>query len=78
MALLLAKKVSIPKEHVYFLDVFFKKSAAVLPNCSDINKHIINLEPGKQPPYKPIYSLGLVELVIFKIYIKTNLANRFI
>ena len=50
----------------------------MLPNWSDINKHAIDLEPGKQPPYGPIYSLGPVELETLKIYIKTNLANGFI
>lgn len=32
----------------------------------------------QQPPYAPIYSLGLVELKILKANIKTNLANKFI
>ena len=32
----------------------------------------------KQPPYRPIYSLGLVELETLKTYIETNLANGFI
>lgn len=50
----------------------------MLLNCLNINKHTINLEPGKQPLYKLIYSLSLAELKIFKIYIKANLANSFI
>ena len=75
MTLLLAKRVSVPKEYAEFLDVFLKKSTAVLSKRSNINKHAIDLEPGKQPPYKSIYSLGLVELEIFKTYIENNLAN---
>ena len=39
---------------------------------------MIELEKGKQPPYRPIYSLGPVELETLKIYIETNLANDFI
>ena len=62
MALLLAEEVSVSKEYVNFSDVFFKKLAAVLPKRLNINKHAINLEPRKKLSYKPIYSLGLVEL----------------
>lgn len=78
MSLLLAKVVSILEKYADFSDVFFKKSAAVLPNRSEINKHIIDLEPDKQPLYRPIYSLGPVELETFNTYIEANLANRFI
>ena len=78
IALLLAKKVSVPKEYADFSDIFSKKYMAVLFNCSNINKYAINLKLGKQPPLRPIYSLGPVELKIFKTYIEANLANRFI
>lgn len=47
MALLLVKEVSVPVEYVEFLDVFSKEFLAVLSECSDINKHAIDLEPGK-------------------------------
>ena len=43
-----------------------------------MNKHVIKLEEGKQPSFRPINSLGLVELKTLKIYIKINLANGFI
>ena len=43
-----------------------------------INKHGIKLEKGKQPPYRPIYSLELVELKTLKTYIKTHLKTGFI
>ena len=43
-----------------------------------INEHAIKLEKSKQPPFGPIYSLGLVELETLKTYIETNLANGFI
>ena len=48
MVLLFAKKVNIPEEYADFSIVFSKKSLAVLPKCSNINKYAINLEPGKQ------------------------------
>ena len=78
ITLLLVKKVSIYKKYTHFSDVFSKKFAAVLPKRSDINEHVIDLKPSEQLPYKPIYSLGLIELKTFKTCIKTNLANGFI
>ena len=38
----------------------------------------MELKKGKQLLYKPIYSLGPVELKTLKTYIETNLANCFI
>ena len=78
MALLLAEKVFFPAEYSDFANVFLKRSAKVLPERTKINKHAIKLENVKQPPYGPIYSLGLVELKTLKTYIKINLANSFI
>ena len=43
-----------------------------------MNEHAIKLEESKQPPFRPIYSLGPVELETLKTYIETNLANGFI
>ena len=78
IASLLAKEVTVPAKYSDFADVYSKKSAEVLPECTGINKDAIELEDGKQPSYEPIYSLGPVELEILKTYIKTNLANGFI
>ena len=38
----------------------------------------MELQKGQQPPYRPIYSLGLVELETLKTYIETHLKIRFI
>ena len=54
------------------------KNAAKLLESLGINEYAIKLEKGKQPLFKLIYSLELVELEMVKIYIKTNLANGFI
>ena len=78
IASLLAKKVSVPAEYFDFADVFSKKSAEVLAKRIRINEHAIEQENNKKPPYRPIYSLGPVELETLKTYIKTNLANGFI
>ena len=78
IALLLAKEVIVPEKYSDFANVSLKKSANVLPKCTGMNKHAIELQEGKQPPNGPIYSLGLVRLETIKTYIKTNLANGFI
>ena len=78
IALLLAKEVTVPVKYTDFADIFSKESAKVLPERTGINKHVIKLKDGKQPPYRPIYSLGPVELKTLKIYIEINLANSFI
>ena len=76
--MLLAKKVTVPTKYLDFADVFLKKSANVFPERTKANEHAIKLEEGKQPSYRPIYSLGLVELETLKTYIETKLANGFI
>lgn len=53
-------------------------NATKQPERSEINKYSIDLELGKKPLYRLIYSLGPIKLKIFKTYIKTNLANGFI
>lgn len=47
IALFSTKKVSVPKKYINFSNVFSKKSAAILTNCSNINKHAIDLKPSK-------------------------------
>ena len=80
IAALIADKasVTIPVEYSDFEDMFFKESATMLPEHTKINMYAIDLEEGKQTPYRLIYSLELLELETFKTYIKTNLANSFI
>lgn len=76
--LLLVKKISVPKNYTLFLDNVFKEFVAVFLNHLNINKYIIDLESDKQLPYKPVYNLSPVMLENSKIYITTNLTNRFI
>ena len=78
IALFMAKRVTVTAEYLNFANVFSKDWVKVLSKRTGINKHTINLEDSKQPPYRPIYSLSLVELETLKNYIKTNLANSFI
>lgn len=76
--MLITKKVIISTKSSDFINVFLTKSTMKLFKQSDIKQHAIILEPGKQLPYMSISSLQLVELEIFKTYIKLNLVNRFI
>ena len=78
LASLLNKKVKIPDKYSDFTDVFSKEKALVIPERTKLNEHAINLENGKQLPYRLIYSLGLVELETLKTYIKTHLKTGFI
>lgn len=72
------KKVIISADYSDFAYVFSKESAEELSKRFETNKHAINLEPGKQPPYGRKYSLEPVKLETLKTYIKTTLANNFI
>ena len=65
-------------EYSNYSNIFLAENAAEPPENTRINEHTIKLEENKQPPFRPIYSLGPIELEILKIYIKINLANGFI
>ena len=75
---ILTKKVKILDKYSDFANVFLEKKALILPERIDFNEHAIDLEGGKQPSYRPIYSLGSVKLEILKTYIKIHLKTRFI
>ena len=70
--------IEVPAEYSGYSNVFSAENAAELSENTGINKHAIELEEDKQPPFGPIYTLGPVELETLKTYIKTNLANGFI
>ena len=68
----------IPDKYVNFADVFSPDLASVLSKNTKINGYAIKLVDSQQLPYKPIYSLNLVELEPLKAYIIINLTNEFI
>ena len=72
------EKVKILDKYSDFTNNFSKEKVLVLPECTDLNEHAIGLEDSKQLPYRPIYSLGLVELKTLKTYIETHLKTGFI
>ena len=75
---LFIKKVKISDKYSDFVNIFLEKKALVLPECTKLNKHAINLEKGKQLSYRPIDSLNPVKLETLKTYIKTHLKTGFI
>ena len=61
IASVLIEKVTVPAKYSDFANVFSKKLAKVHPEQTGVNEHAIELEEGKQPPYRSTYSLGAVE-----------------
>ena len=68
----------VSPKYADYADVFSFDLEMELPENTGINKHAIKLQDGKQPPYGPIYSPGLVELETLQTYIKTHLKTGFI
>ena len=77
---LIAKKafIKVSAKYLDFADVFFSDLVSELFKHTAINNHAIKLVDSQQPPYRPIYSLKLVELETLKAYMESNLANMFI
>ena len=65
-------------EYSDYSDVFLAENVAELLKNTGINKHVIELEEGKQLIFGPIYGLNPVELKTLKTYIEINLASNFI
>ena len=51
-------------EYSNYSNVFSAENATKFPKNTEMNEHTIKLEEDKQPPFRPIYSLGPVELKI--------------
>ena len=68
---------TIPPEYHEFAELFSKKEADKLPPHQPYD-HTIPLEPGKTPPFGPIYKCSPAELEATRKYIETNLRKGFI
>ena len=55
----------------------FDKEANTLPHHRPYDCPI-DLQPGKEPPWGPIYNLSPTELEVLRAYIEENLGNGFI
>ena len=53
--------IEVPAEYSDYSDVFSAENVAELPKNTKVNEYAIELEEGKQPPFRPIYSLSPVE-----------------
>lgn len=61
-------KPILPNKYWEYIDIFSKKNTNIIPVYIGHN-YIIDLEPGKKPPYKPLYLLLEKELQILYKYI---------
>ncbi|KAK9233678.1 hypothetical protein V1525DRAFT_422965, partial [Lipomyces kononenkoae] len=57
-----------------YSDVFSEEQAAKLPDYAS-HDHAIDIEPGKEPPYRSIYRLSPKEQEVLREYLVTNLAK---
>ena len=73
IALLVTKEVKISTKYSDFSDVFLKKKTLILLEVTELNQYAIELQEGQQLLYRPIYSLGLVELETLKLTSKFTL-----
>jgi hypothetical protein len=69
--------IQIPKKYQEYADVFDKVKASVLPKHRPYDCPI-DLQPGQEPPWGPIYNLSPTELEVLREYIEENLAHGFI
>ena len=67
----------LPTKYQEFQDVFNKDKASRLPEHRPYDCPI-DLQPGKDPPWGPIYNLSPVELKVLRDYIDEKLATGFI
>ncbi len=68
---------TIPKAYRDLANIFSPSNANSLPPHRD-EDHAIELEPGKTPPFGPLYNLSEYQLKTLREYIDKNLANGFI
>ena len=70
-------KTLLPSEFHDFLDVFSRQAANALPPHRS-HDHRIELQPGKEPGYGPLYSMSRDELKVLKKYLDDHLDKGFI
>ena len=71
------EEIILPEFIKDYEDVFSETKAGVLaPNAE--HDHVIDIEPTRRPPYKPIYNLSEKELKILKEYLESALEKQWI
>jgi hypothetical protein len=72
------ENAELPDRLKDFTDVFSPVNAATLaPNREDVDL-AIDVQPGSQPPYGPLYPLSPAELEVLRQYLQENLEKGFI
>ena len=69
--------VQLPKKYHHYADVLDKVQANTILHHRPYDCPI-DLQPGKEPPWGPIYNLSPTELEVLRTYIDENLENGFI
>ncbi|EDN06339.1 hypothetical protein HCAG_02942 [Histoplasma mississippiense (nom. inval.)] len=70
-----ATEPNIPDDYKDYLDVFRED----IPDAEHApHDHAIDLKPGKEPPYRPIYNLSPQELSVLREYIEKALEKNWI
>ena len=67
-----AQEPRIPNVLLDYADVFNNKRAATLPSYKS-SDYAIPIQPGKEPPYGPLYTLSSRELQLLREYIEEAL-----
>ena len=68
---------TLPRKYRDLLRVFSTEAAGILPDHHTM-EHRIDLEPGSQPPYGPVYALSERELEVLREYLDTSLEKGWI
>ena len=71
------REVSVPEQYRDFAGVFSTEAAGLLPDHHAM-EHRIDLEPGSQPPYGPVYALSEKELEVLREYLDASQAKGWI
>ena len=70
-------KTKLPREYWSHLELFSRKKADELPEHRPYD-HRIDLTPGAQPTFGPLYAMSHLELLALRKYLTENLAKGFI
>ena len=67
----------LPVQYIDYADVFSEESAGILPEHHPM-EHRIELQPGAEPPWGPVYPLSESELAVLREYLETSIAKGWI
>lgn len=72
-----AEAPTVPQQYADFADVFDEKAAAELPPI-DGPQHAIELQPGAEPTWGPVYPLAAKEMEVLREYLEDRLERGWI